>query len=466
MNKICFVICGLSRSIDLIMDNNEKIFDKEKYDVHYYICTSINDNEKEYVNNKLDMELLSKHKNTKKLLLIEDDTNSEYRNSINYYKKVSNILKIIENEYDFYIVTRSDCIMNNISFLENVNNNVVYFSNKETNSYTKETKNKVNNNILVTKNYYFLPIFTEIFHYSLMNNNYGDIVLYNFLVDKKIDYQFLNIDFKLVLSKCNIIAISGDSGSGKTTLMHYLNNLYKENVLKLETDRYHKWERGDENYKTITHLNPKANHLEMMETDMYNLKIGNQIYQVDYDHKTGKFTEKEKIESKKNIILCGLHTLFNNQLNKIIDMKIFMDTDRELIKKWKINRDVHERGYSLEKVLKQIENRNNDYLLYIKNQKQNADILIHLYEKNNKIKCKFIIQNRNIQEKLLPYFIKYQYETSLVEDNVVVELKSNYENIIEKENITESKLFIPTDEHRNKEYYNEILLFIFLFLQN
>lgn len=299
MNKICFIICGLARSIDLIIDNNEKIFDKEKYDIHYYICTSINDNEKEYTNNKLNLELISNYKFVKKFLLIKDHKNSEYRNSINYYKKVSTILKIIENKYDFYIVTRSDCIINDVGFLENINDNILYFSNKETNKYTKEIVNKVNNNILVTKKYKFLNFFTEIFDYSLINNNYSDIILYNFLLEKNIKYQLLNIDFKLVLSKCNIIAISGDSGSGKTTLMHYLNNLYKENVLKLETDRYHKWERGNENYKTITHLNPYANHLELLETDIYNLKIGNEIYQVDYDHKTGKFTEKEKNRIKK-----------------------------------------------------------------------------------------------------------------------------------------------------------------------
>jgi hypothetical protein len=38
-----------------------------------------------------------------------------------------------------------------------------------------------------------------------------------------------------------------------------------------------------------------------------------------------------------------------------------MDTDRELIKKWKINCDVIERGYNLDIVLKQIEFREKDY---------------------------------------------------------------------------------------------------------
>jgi uridine kinase len=214
------------------------------------------------------------------------------------------------------------------------------------------------------------------------NNNYASIVMYEFIQTYNfITYECLNIQYKLILSKCNIIAISGDSGSGKTTLMKHLKGLFFEsNVINLETDRYHKWERGNENYQTITHLNPDANYLELMSDDVYNLKIGNDIYQVDYDHTTGKFTNKQLIESKDNIILCGLHTLYNQKMNDIIDIKVFMDTDRELIKKWKIERDVNERGYSLERVIQQMESRDSDYYKYIDSQKENADIVIQFYE--------------------------------------------------------------------------------------
>jgi uridine kinase len=42
---------------------------------------------------------------------------------------------------------------------------------------------------------------------------------------------------------------------------------------------------------------------------------------------------------------------YENKINNIIDIKIYLDTSRELIKKWKIERDVNERGYTMEKVL-------------------------------------------------------------------------------------------------------------------
>jgi uridine kinase len=190
----------------------------------------------------------------------------------------------------------------------------------------------------------------------------------------------------------------------------------------LETDRYHKWERGNENYKNYTHLNPYANNLEKMSEDIYNLKIGNHIYQVDYDHSTGKFTNKEKIESKQNIIICGLHTLYIDKINNISDIKIYMDTDRDLIKEWKINRDVNERGYSMDKILNQINTRQTDYDKYISIQKNNADIIINFYKCDNKLYCNFIIQNMIFINKISSYLITHNYKVTNINNNIYINL--------------------------------------------
>jgi uridine kinase len=52
---------------------------------------------------------------------------------------------------------------------------------------------------------------------------------------------------------------------------------------------------------------------------------------------------QKKKKLSLNIILCGLHTLYNDSTNNIIDLKIFMNTYRGLIKKWKIKRDVEQK---------------------------------------------------------------------------------------------------------------------------
>mgnify|MGYP000184421346 CR=1 FL=1 len=48
------------------------------------------------------------------------------------------------------------------------------------------------------------------------------------------------------------------------------------------------------------------------------------VYQVDYDHSTGTFTQPEKLETSDNIIVCGLHSLYSNN-DDMYNMKIFID---------------------------------------------------------------------------------------------------------------------------------------------
>jgi uridine kinase len=424
--KICFIICGQPRCIDLTLIRIEELF--SSHEINYYICLTNNfeNYEKEYYN-IFNINNIKNNKNIKSLLLINDYEDSQYRNSLNYSKKISKNLSIIENNYDIYILIRSDFIFENILFLEHIIDENIYLSTNDKNMLIDNEK-RFNDSIIITKNFKQLKKFKYLYDYTVKNNNYLQIILYDFIIFNNISYKQIIIDYKIILSRCNIIAISGDSGSGKSTLLKSLSKLFnEENCIKLETDRYHKWERNDINYNNYTHLNPYANHLEKLKNDVYNLKIGHEIYTVDYDHSNGKFTKQQKVLSSKNLILCGLHTLYNIKMNDIIDLKIFMDTDRELIKKWKIKRDVNERGHEIEKVLEQIEKRENDFNKYIITQKNNADIIINFYEKN-KLKCNFLLLNKKYIEKIISKYKDFKLENYILK----IKIKENfYEKIVE-----------------------------------
>lgn len=400
--KLCLLICGSKRCIHLVMKQIENLMNNYEITIHTCLNETIETN-KIY-----------------KSLVIKDQHDDSYRNSLNYSKKIMEGLKIIDNDYDIYMVVRSDLILNQMNM--NDINDGLYFSNKCLNQFTNG--DLVNDNIIITKNYELLCQLIHLYNYNLNNHNYLDNVLHNFLKDFSINYQLIDIDYKLIISNCNLIAIAGDSGSGKSSLSKYLSKLFGNDVITLETDRYHKWERGDINYNTYSHLNPNANHLEKMYKDVYDLKIGNEVFQVDYDHTSGKFTQKEKIESKKNVIVCGLHTMYETNINTISDIKIYLHTDRELIKKWKIQRDVNERGYTLEKVLKQIEIREKDYEDYILKQKENADIVIQFYDTNS-LKCKMIIQNEMINKKIINKCIEIKYNIEF-DKHLIIHLNTNF----------------------------------------
>jgi hypothetical protein len=79
-----------------------------------------------------------------------------------------------------------------------------------------------------------------------------------------------------------------------------------------------------------------------------------------------------------------------------------MDTDEGLKLKWKIQRDVTERGHSLEKVMQQIENRKLDYQKFILPQRDNSDLIINfISETDQNISLKMLINKKFEIESLL-----------------------------------------------------------------
>ncbi|EKQ50529.1 MULTISPECIES: uridine kinase [unclassified Clostridium] len=211
-------------------------------------------------------------------------------------------------------------------------------------------------------------------------------IMYKLGVSSNSFYKRRNIPFT--------IGIAGDSGSGKSTLIELVKNcLGNQNLLFIEGDGDHKWERGEEMWKHYTHLNPKANYLYRQALDVQTLRKGDYVKRVDYDHDTGKFSSANKIRPKKFILLCGLHSLYLPQMRKILDLKIYMDADESLRRYWKIQRDTKHRGYTKEKILEQIESRMPDAYKYIYPQKEYADLIIEYFDKGLVDCC---IDNYNI----------------------------------------------------------------------
>ena len=90
-------------------------------------------------------------------------------------------------------------------------------------------------------------------------------------------------------------------------------------------------------------------------------------------------------------------------------MKIFIDTEEELKKKWKLERDAAERGASFEKIVETIEKRRPDFKTYIEPQKENADIIFKYYsDKEDVAKTRLTLQLKKtydiyVNNELIPY---------------------------------------------------------------
>ncbi|MEY8205382.1 MAG: hypothetical protein RPR40_09935 [Bermanella sp.] len=196
-------------------------------------------------------------------------------------------------------------------------------------------------------------------------------------------YQFykngISSNDTYTMDQAFVIGIGGDSGAGKTTLIHHLDSMLKDQLLQLEGDSDHKWERGNNNWQEYTHLNPKANLLHRQAEQVNLLKNRKTIQRSDYDHDTGKFTDTDKIRPKNFIVLAGLHPFYLPKMRKAIDLKIFLDLDERLRTCWKVERDGKNRGYSQEQVLESLEKRKEDSRRYIQPQKKFSDLVISLF---------------------------------------------------------------------------------------
>jgi hypothetical protein len=164
----------------------------------------------------------------------------------------------------------------------------------------------------------------------------------------------------------------------------------------------------DENLSTLQ---------KIFSQNKYKLKISNvkrnkkgEITQIKLSFDSGK-TYNQILERKST--------------EPIDNIKIFINTDRELIKKWKIKRDVLIRGYNIDKVIKQINDREEDYLKYIITQKDNADIIINYFEINNVLNCKLVIQN--YESKLLNELL-YNNIDFIIDDSkyININIKNNF----------------------------------------
>ena len=262
------------------------------------------------------------------------------------------------------------------------------------------------NNKEKTKALLFYSVFSIVyllFFVFFYHPDYKDIIFLGNEVNFKIDnVKLINITFTLLLSMLLIIinafykygiksnsiykkqsnltiGIGGDSAVGKLTLLKRISSILGSQLLIIEGDGEHKWERGHKNWSKYTHLDPKANFIHKQAEVISDLKFNNSIYRSDYNHSTGKFNSPSKIEPKKFIVIAGLHPFYLPKQRKNIDLKIFMDTSDDLRKHWKILRDVAKRGYSATNVIEQIEGRYEDGNKFIAPQKEFADLVIEYF---------------------------------------------------------------------------------------
>ena len=217
----------------------------------------------------------------------------------------------------------------------------------------------------------------------------------------------------------NLICITGSSGVGKSTLSKFLYFIFGCNdVVTINGDDAHKWERGDTNWNIHTHLNPSSNNLHEEIESLKKLISGESIMRKRYNHDTGKFDAPVNIDPKEIILYEGLHALYGT-MSELCDIGIFVETERDLLTQWKVERDTTKLGYTVDEVKSAIKRREIDESLYIEPQKQKADIIIRFEEKRDKkvhLECTYVTGvGKEIGKKIKTMYDRHRDFLSLCE---------------------------------------------------
>ena len=178
-----------------------------------------------------------------------------------------------------------------------------------------------------------------------------------------------------------IIGIAGGTGSGKTTVVsRIVESLPAGAVVVLPQDSYYK----DSSHialaerQKINFDHPDAFDWPLLSEQLSMLRQGLSIEQPTYSYLTStRQRETIHIEPSEVIIVEGLLTLCDPALRRLMDLKIFVDADPDdrLIRV--IQRDIVERGRTVEMVMERyIQVLKPMHLEFIEPTKRYADLII------------------------------------------------------------------------------------------
>lgn len=186
-----------------------------------------------------------------------------------------------------------------------------------------------------------------------------------------------------------IIGIAGGTGSGKTTVVRKIAEaLPPHYVAVVPLDSYYNdtTDMTDEERKAINFDHPDAFDWKLLIDHIKRLKAGEAVEQPTYSYIiSNRLPETVHVEPKPVIIIEGIMTLLNKKLRDMMDLKIFVDTDSDERLIRNIQRDVVERGRTVEMVI----DRYLDVLKpmheqFIEPTKKYADLIIPLGGENHK----------------------------------------------------------------------------------
>jgi uridine kinase len=178
-----------------------------------------------------------------------------------------------------------------------------------------------------------------------------------------------------------IIGVAGGTGSGKTTVAkEILRRAGTPRIAFLQHDAYYKdlgnlplAQRAMQNFD-----HPDALDNALLLAHLKALKASQPVEIPVYDFTTHTRTvETRRIEPQPVILLEGILLFADEALRKLMDVKIYVDTDSDIRFIRRLERDIKERGRTTESVVRQyLSTVRPMHLEFVEPSKRHADVII------------------------------------------------------------------------------------------
>ena len=178
-----------------------------------------------------------------------------------------------------------------------------------------------------------------------------------------------------------IMGIAGGTGSGKTTVARsIIKGLNEKDAVIIGQDSYY-LDRGDlplSEREKINYDHPDAFDNPLLIDHISQLSHGHSIQCPIYDYKTHTRSKDTKpVHPAHVIIIEGIMTLVDPALRKLMNIKIFVDTDPDVRFIRRLTRDIKERGRTIDSVIHQYLNVVRlMHLEFVEPSKRFADIIV------------------------------------------------------------------------------------------
>jgi len=178
-----------------------------------------------------------------------------------------------------------------------------------------------------------------------------------------------------------LVGIAGGTCSGKTSLaVKIRDRVGEDRCLLIAQDSYYM----DGSTLTpaaqasINYDHPDAFDNSLLVQDLRDLRAGRPVPCLTYDHATySRRVLPDPLKPTPVVILEGILILAEEPLRRLMDIRLFIDTDADVRILRRLNRDIHARGRSFDSVQRQyLESVRPMHLEFVEPSKRYADLII------------------------------------------------------------------------------------------